>query len=289
VSTQKTRGIDPQGDPGLDARGKGRVRAIGSGIACVIFLILALVDLSRPREQVFDFYQRLMPRQIDAMLAIVVEIDDETLAETGPGPWPRTFLAELTLKLRKLEPRVIGFDMLFPEADRYGPARLARIFRDRQPELAGQFRDLLDPDAIFADAISHSRVVLSRAGVGADEHVSTVQPDYLMVFAAFSDETPSKVLSFPGVIGNIGVLESAAEGVASINGPKDEDGVIRRKPTVTRIGSQLTPSLFVELLRLSRDVDEITVVAKNDEIRSISIGGLDIATESDGRFRPHFS
>jgi CHASE2 domain-containing sensor protein len=80
VSTQKTRGIDPQGDPGLDARGKGRVRAIGSGIACVIFLILALVDLSRPREQVFDFYQRLMPRQIDAMPAIVVEIDDETLA-----------------------------------------------------------------------------------------------------------------------------------------------------------------------------------------------------------------
>ncbi len=255
----------------------------------MIFLILALVDLSRPREQVFDFYQRLMPRQIDAMPAIVVEIDVETLAETGPWPWPRTFLAELTLKLRKLEPRVIGFDMLFPEADRYGPARLARIFRDRQPELAGQFRDLLDPDAIFADAISHSRVVLSRAGVGADEHVSTVQPDDLMVFAAFSDETPSKVLSFPGVIGNIGVLESAAEGVASINGPKDEDGVIRRMPTVTRIGSQLTPSLFVELLRLSRDVDEITVVAKNDEIRSISIGGLDIATESDGRFRPHFS
>lgn len=179
--------------------------------------------------------------------------------------------------------------MLFPETDRYGPERLARIYRDRQPELAGQFSALLDPDEIFADAISHSRVVLSRAGVGADEHVSTVQPDDLMVFAVFSDETPSRALAFPGAIGNIDVLESAAEGVASINGPKDEDGVIRRMPTVTRIGSQLTPSLSVELLRLARNVDEITVNAEFDGIRSISIGGLDITTESDGRFRPHFS
>jgi len=289
VSVPRAQVTDNQAEPGLGAGGVHRVRVVGVAIACVIFLVLALIDLGRPREQVFDFYQRLLPRQVDATPAIVVEIDDESLAEIGPWPWPRTFLAELTHKLGKLGPRVIGFDMIFPEEDRYGPARLARIYRDRHPDLAERLRALPDPDEIFADAISLTPVVLSRAGVGADEHVSTVQPDDLMVFAEFSDVSPSKVISFPGVVGNIGALEAAAEGIASINGPKDDDGVIRRLPTVVRIGDQLTPALSVELLRVAESVDGITINAENDGIGSISIGPHDVVTQSDGRFRPYFS
>lgn len=289
VSVAEAPATDNNTEPGLGPRGVRRIRVVGGGIACVIFLILAVIDLGRPREQIFDFYQRLMPRQVDAIPAIVVEIDDGSLADFGPWPWPRTFLAELTHKLGKLGPSVIGFDMVFPDGDRYGPARLARIYRDMRPDLVDRLGALPDPDETFAEAISRSPVVLSRAGVGADEHVSAVHPNDLMVFAEFSGDSPGQVISFPGAISNIDTLESAAEGLASINGPKDDDGVIRRLPTVVRIGDQLTPSLAMELLRIHAGVDEIAVNAENDGVRSVSIGPYNVMTESDGRFRPHFS
>lgn len=289
VSDQDARNLDHGGEGGLGIARIRRVRAVGLGIAAAIFLVLLLVDLGRAREQVFDLYQRLHPRQVDATPAIVVEIDDESLRRFGPWPWPRTFLAELTHKLGQLGPRVIGFDMFFSEPDRYGPARLARLYEDSAPDLANRLSKLPDPDETFADAISLSPVVLSRAGVGTDEQAGATHPDDLMVFAEFSDDTPSKVISFPAAIGNIGALESAAAGLASINGPKDADGVIRHLPMVVRIGEQMTPSLAVELQRLALGVDEIGIEVRDDGIASISIGGLTVATEGDGRIRPYFS
>ena len=49
----------------------------------------------RLRDALFDAYQRLLPRERISAPATIVEIDEETLADYGQWPWPRTRVAEL--------------------------------------------------------------------------------------------------------------------------------------------------------------------------------------------------
>ncbi len=266
-----------------------RVRLIGFGAGCLVLLLLVLIDFSRPRELVFDFYQRLLPRQVETSPALVVEIDEISLAEIGPWPWPRSYLAGLTRRLAEAGALAIGFDMIFPEADRYGPARLAELYEEQDPELAARLRDLRDPDEDFRDAISRAPVVLSRAGIAASEQGIAVDPDDLLILAEFSAENPKTVPEFAGVAGNIDRLDGAAAGLAAINGPPDPDGVIRRLPMVVRIGNQLTPALSVELLRVATRTDVISLAGVNSALRAITIADRTVPTEADGGIRPHFS
>lgn len=276
-------------EEGLARDGIRRIRLIGTAVGCLIMVALVLGDVGRLRDQVFDLYQRLLPRQVDEIPAIVVEIDDKSLAEIGAWPWPRTHLADLVRRISGQGALAIGFDMIFPEPDRYSPARFAELYGDPPPDLAAHFAALPDPDKKFSTAISRAPVVLSRAGVAADEHDGKVDPDDLILMTDFVGGTPTDVISFPGVFGNIEVLDSAATGLASINGPPDRDGVIRWLPTVIRIGEQLTPALSIELLRVAARSDTLPISVENGRITSLQVADRLVPTGADGRIRPYFS
>jgi adenylate cyclase len=282
-------GANGTSERGLGADAVRRIRLIGTAAGCLIIVALILVDASRLRDQVFDLYQRLLPRHVDATPAIVVEIDERSLARIGGWPWPRTYLADLVNRITERGALAIGFDMIFPETDRYSPTRFAELYGDPPPDLAAHFRSLPDPDDVLQSAISRAPVVLSRAGVADHEHEGIVDPDELMLMTDFIGPTPSKVITFPGVIGNIEILDGSAAGLASINGPAEPDGVIRRLPMVVRIGEQLTPALSVELLRVASGTDEFTMTVRNGDLISLKIADRVVPTGSDGRIRPHFS
>lgn len=72
---------------------------------------------------------------------VVLAIDDHSMREIGPWPWPRTVMAEVIDRLSKSQPRAIGIDVIYAEATTEGPERVA--------------------DARLAEAIARSgRVVL---------------------------------------------------------------------------------------------------------------------------------
>jgi len=93
----------------------------------VLVGLLALLRLADPlpvaaiRDIGFDFEQRLLPRPADQSPVRVIDIDDASLSKYGQWPWPRTLLATLTDRLNELGAAVVGFDVLFPEADRLSP------------------------------------------------------------------------------------------------------------------------------------------------------------------------
>ena len=63
---------------------------------------------------------------------VIVDIDEKSLdrPELGQWPWPRTTVAELITKIAKdYQAKVIGFDMVFAEADNTSPDQLVRIWR----------------------------------------------------------------------------------------------------------------------------------------------------------------
>lgn len=75
------------------------------------------------RQPVFDTYQRLAPRVVDLYPAVIVDIDDRSMAVLGQWPWPRTLIARLVEAVARLDPLAIGFDIIMPESDRLSPAR----------------------------------------------------------------------------------------------------------------------------------------------------------------------
>lgn len=78
------------------------------------------------------------------------DIDDAALASLGRWPWPRTLLAQLTDELRRAGPRIIAFDIVFPESE--------------EPATTAAFDEAIEPskaDLAFADAIrSSGRAIL---------------------------------------------------------------------------------------------------------------------------------
>jgi adenylate cyclase len=99
---------------------------------------------------------------------VIVAIDEKSLQEKGRWPWPRTFMAELVDKISGAGAAVIGFDILFPERDRYVPfatvqeAVKKKDLSDINPEsLMEWMHEVGDSDRLFAESILRSeRVVL---------------------------------------------------------------------------------------------------------------------------------
>ncbi len=168
------------------------------------------------RLQAFDLYQRIAPREATALPAVIVEIDDESLAEIGQWPWPRTLLTQLVDNLFRMGAVVVGFDVIFAEPDRMSPPLLA----DHLPGLDASAREYLKSlpsnDAGFAAMMRRSRVILAQAPVGRPiGDLDKSKPVKAAIAKIGGDPTPF-LLSYPGMVRNIRELEIAARGLGSI-------------------------------------------------------------------------
>ena len=94
---------------------------------------------------------------------VIVAIDDRSLQEIGPWPWPRSVMAEAVEKLTQSRPRVIGLDIIYAEpSSNENDARLAAaIDRHGRVVLPAQLYETasrsigwLRPLALFAGAAS---------------------------------------------------------------------------------------------------------------------------------------
>ncbi|MGZ9256457.1 MAG: CHASE2 domain-containing protein, partial [Candidatus Binatia bacterium] len=154
--------------PLLDRLGadNGRKAAIG------LLALMALAQIafgetawSPVRNLWFDAYQRVMPRQVTTLPAVIVDIDDESLQQFGRWPWPRTRLAQLVSASHRLGALAVGLDMILPEADSQSPQRLLAEREDTSLELRKALAALPPNDAILADTLHQVRSVLGRAAL----------------------------------------------------------------------------------------------------------------------------
>jgi hypothetical protein len=86
------------------------------------------------RLRASDLYQLLYPRPVTARPAVIVDIDEKSLATYGQWPWPRTLIADLVSRLQQMESVVIAFDVVFPEPDRSSPEQAVKHFRGLDPQ-----------------------------------------------------------------------------------------------------------------------------------------------------------
>jgi adenylate cyclase len=267
----------------------GRGRAI-----CLVLLFALLasrVGDPRPLEELrlktFDFYQFLAPRTDPQRPAVIVDIDEASLAAYGQWPWPRTLLADLVTKVTDMGAAAIAFDVIFAEPDRLSPAVIATTLKGLDDETAAKLRGLPSNDEALANAFRESRVILGQSGTPT----ALPQPDGKLPATgiAMKGGDPSRYLwTFPGLLRNIPLLEQAAAGRGLISIRPERDGIVRRVPMIMKAQGVVAPALSLEVLRVVTGGGAVLIKTDAAGVKSVAVPGLELPTDRDGQLWIHF-
>src|SRR5215212_4002642 len=272
---------------------------MGRAIALVLLVDLALLRIWDPlpvealRLRTFDLYQFVAPRAATQRPVVIVDIDEDSLRALGQWPWPRTMVADMVTRMTQMGAVAIGFDVVFAEADRSSPALAADNFHGLDEETRAKLKALPSNDAVLAQAIGNSRVVLGQAAL-AQASAAPVedlpQTGFAVVGVRGVDVEPP-LLEFPGLLRNIPELENAAAGRGLFTIRPEPDGIVRRVPIVMLADGLKVPSLSVELLRVVSGAGAILIRMDEAGVQSVAFGrrGLEIATDRRGQLWVHFS
>jgi len=236
----------------------------------------------------FDAYQRILPRAVERFPVIIVDIDDASLAAIGRWPWPRIELARLIEATHRLGALAVGLDILMPEADDLSPSRLL----SGRAEISAKVRDALTAlpsnDSLLANSLRRVPVVIARAALTGRETENAVASKPTPV--VFVGPSPVRYLeSYPAELANIPDIEAAASGHGYVNDARDADGAVRVMPLVIAVKGAAVPALALELLRVATGQPQYSVRSDAGGLLGVQLGNSFIATDRDGRIRPHFS
>ena len=272
----------------LDRRARLRVR-VGGLAAALVTAVLVLLAGSAIRQPLFDLFQKITPSAAMSPRVQVVLIDAPSLAAVGGWPWSRYTLARLTEAIAGRGAAAIGFDVLFPEADRLTPELFASLYPELAPDTAAEIRALPSMDAVFARVIGRSPVVLARAGVAGGSFDAVNDAPSLPPEARFVGPVPPRIPNFPEVVANIALLDGAALGHGLVNGPPDGDGVTRRAPLLARADKLLTPGFALELVRVAEGAERIDLEGGAGRQRMVRLGRHRLPVDAEGRMELRFA
>jgi adenylate cyclase len=263
------------------------------GVLVLVLLASALLTpnfrlFHRVRLANFDAYQALAPRQRLSAPAVIVAIDDASLARHGQWPWPRSVIARLITRIAEADPAVIGLDIVMSEPDRLSPGRLLEVAPGIGADVVERLMRLPTNEAVLAAALEKTRIVLAAAGLD-DVEAAAARPRGGWAPMRIHGEDPLPfVRRFKAALRSLEELDRAAQGRALLNADA-EGGVVRRVPLVAAVGQTLVPGFATELLRVGTRQPAIAVHASKHGVRAIGVGELRVPTEHDGTIWIHYS
>ncbi|WP_445504537.1 CHASE2 domain-containing protein [Microvirga sp. G4-2] len=274
-----------------------RMRRFGVGRIVALLLLVELIALrvwdpgpiEALRHKSFDVYQLIFPRVASQVLVSIVDIDEQSLRALGQWPWPRTVMADMVLKIVERGGTVIGFDVLFPEPDRSSPEVAAETFRGLDPDMREKLQRLPGNDAVFAEAIRASKVVLGQSGYRVSGAAPMARSASQSGIATLGPDPRSFLVDFPRLLRNLPVLDNAAQGHGIFSIIPELDGTIRRVPLVAVADGVVVPSLALEMLRVTAEAGVTLIKTDASGVRSVDIQDLEIPTDGKGRVWIHFS
>ena len=295
----------PKSGPGRSGSGRGgpgrRLRRLlgaiglsrGLGLGLLIPLLALRVwdpaALEVLRLKVFDLYQIAQPRQPVQDPVVIIDIDEESLAEIGQWPWPRTEVARLVDRLRDSGVVATAFDVVFAEPDRASPAHFARLLGHLSPDLLDALRNQPSNDDILALALRRTPVVLGQSGYHRQIGRPDERPRKPLPLAVIGGDPRAYLFQFPALVRNIAQLENAAASAAIFNLVPGSDGVVRRVPAFVVADGQIYPTLSVELLRIATGGNAVAIKTDAAGIRAFVVAGVEVPTDRRGRLWVHYA
>ena len=163
--------------------------SIWTTIILASLLIGIRVSDPTPVEQLrlntFDSYIRTIPETDFGNGVVLLNIGEEALAKYGQYPFPRHQYAQMLSDLREANAGMIGFTIMFPEADRF----------------AG--------DEVFASWINSNGIILAQ---DADPDGRSKTAPYVGTVTFGSGDPLDWLIKYDGLVTNIPQLEKEAWG-----------------------------------------------------------------------------
>ena len=246
------------------------------------------VLLRELRARGFDIAQHLWPLPSGDTLVQVVDIDEASLKRLGQWPWPRNLVADLVRRIAAGKPRILGVDILFPEADRLSPPLLARTLRDLPTPMAEALARLPSSEARLAEAFAEVPTVL---GVAPSNEPATPAEGLRRVTLVrqVGDDPRPLLTAYKSMIRTLPEISRTARAEAALTGEPDEDGLVRAVPALTLAQDQLIPAFALEVIRVAAGIPSIDVATGSAGIESVAIGLLLVPTDRRGRVYLHFA
>jgi len=279
-----------------------RILATCGGLILVTLLLLVLAGLLPGVSSIYERFELLiydqrmrfhLPKQVQAAAApiVIIDIDEASLQHEGRWPWSRAKIADLVTKLNAAGVAVIGFDILFGEAER-NPAQEVLAGLDQQSRLYEQLSELqvnYDHDKLFANKLAQSEVVLGYLFHYQYDLTSGLLPNPLYLNNQFEDLISQLVIpEMTGYAAPLGILTESTRGGGFFSLAPDADGVVRRAPMLARYNNQLYASLSLEMLRQYMFLEAIelktsTIAGKQHIERLYLAENLALPTDSSGQ------
>jgi len=226
----------------------------------ITVFVLTLTGLQDPyiketlRLKSFDILQINQNRSVSNDI-VIINIDEKSIEQYGQWPWRRSVMADIVERVRANEGGVIVFPVLFSEQDRLGG------------------------DEDFAAAIQDNGVVLAQVGTAQSQKNNAVPRGV----AKIGDPLPW-LFEWPGMLGPIKSLSTAAGGVGVLNTAPEIDGVTRRIPLLMKIGEEIYPALALETIRVATGDPSYQVKTQEGGITALRVPQYKtIQTDAHGR------
>ena len=201
----------------------------------------------------FDYLQSTDP-VVQSKDVIIVELDESAVEQYGQWPWPRDVLADIVWKLREQGAGIIVMPILFSEPDSHGQ------------------------DMTFIENIAGNGVVIAQVGTTQTNRNAVPRG-----VAKIGDPIPW-LFEWPGMLGPIELLGINADGVGVINIAPEIDGVVRRMPTIMRVGEETYPAIAVETIRVAMGAPSYQIKADDTGVVAVRVPGYPIInTDEYGR------
>jgi adenylate cyclase len=186
---------------------------------------------------------------------VVVLVDDRSLAELGRWPLSRRLFTRAVRWLDDAGARVIGFDLLFAEAEEPVPEDVRGAARAAangvaDPQLRAALARLADndPDGDFAKAIRKSGKVLLPVAfsfVGPEQELPEALSEHVCVKLDSSVNEPMFPLQPRSAVLPVPALAEAASGIGHVNIAYDRDGEPRYDYLILPFSADFIPSMAV--------------------------------------------
>ena len=274
----------------LRASGAGRLVGLILLICLLLVRVWDPVPLELLRLKTYDIYQILVPAKKAARRTVmIVDIDEESLGAYGQWPWPRNLIADLITKITASGAVAIGLDIVFAEPDRLSPADLAKNLKGLDAATRAKLAAQPGNDQVLAAAFARSRIVLGQAAYHRKVTQKRKQDNTQVPLATIGQDPRRYLDEFPGMVRNIDQLEAVARGRGMFTIVPETDGIIRRVPLLLKVGTQIWPSLSLELLRVATGTSTLLVRSDEVGITDVIVARKKIPTDGKSRVWIHFS
>lgn len=189
---------------------------------------------------------------------VIVDIDEASLAELGQYfRWPRAYHARIVETLHRAGARAIGFDVLFPEAERM-PDEVALAYAQR----------------LRPDAVEETRRLLLALGGDADLGAAALGAGNVTFGAQVVGTGSTRRLVAP-----VSDIAAGADGLGHVQLAPDDDGIVRRVPAALHASGRWIPSLAVHLALQASGLPAAPLELNDDGLRG---PGWHLPTDADG-------